>query len=104
MSEVWITIAVLVVASAAIRASGPVLLGGRELPVRVQGVIALVAPALLAALVVVQTVGAPEGEALELDARVVGVGAAALALRAGASTLPVVALAALVTAAVRLLS
>ena len=64
--------------------------------------IALFAPALLAALVVVETVGAPEGGALELDARVLGVGAAALALAAGASTLPVVALAAVVTALVRL--
>ena len=32
MSAVWVTIAVLAVATAAIRASGPVLLGGRELP------------------------------------------------------------------------
>ena len=102
MSEIWITIAVLAVATAAIRASGPVLLGGRELPARAQGVIALVAPALLAALIVVETVGAPEGGALELDARVLGVGAAAVALRFGASTLPVVALAALVTALARL--
>jgi branched chain amino acid efflux pump len=101
MGEIWLTIGVLAVATAAIRASGPVLLGGRELPVRLQGVIALLAPALLAALVVVETVGAPEGGALEFDARVAGVGAAALALRYGASTLPVVALAAVVTAAVR---
>ena len=64
------------------------LLGGRELPARAQGVIALVAPALLAALIVIETVGAPEGGALELDARVLGVGAAAVALRFGASTLP----------------
>ena len=40
-----------------------------------QGVIALVAPALLAALVVVETVGAPEGGSLDVDARVLGVGA-----------------------------
>ncbi len=52
--------------------------------------IALVAPALLAALIVVETVGAPEGGSLEIDARVLGVGAAALALRGGWSTLPVV--------------
>lgn len=103
MTDVWITIAVLTVATAAIRASGPVLLGGRELPPRAQGVIALVAPALLAALIVIETVGAPEGGSLEVDARVIGVGAAAVALRFGASTLPVVALAALTTAAVRLL-
>ena len=61
MSEVWITIAALVLASAVIRASGPVLLGGRDLPDRFQAVIALIAPAVLAALVVVQTFSAPEG-------------------------------------------
>jgi len=101
MSDVWITIAVLAVATAAIRASGPVLLGGRRLPARMQGVISLLAPALLAALVVVETFGAPEGGALELDARIAGVAAAAAALAAGASTLPVVAVAAVVTAAIR---
>lgn len=103
MSDVWVTIGVLTAATAVIRASGPVLLGGRELPARVQAVIALVAPALLAALVVVETVGAPEGGALELDARILGVAAAGGALVAGLSTLPVVALAALITALARLL-
>lgn len=102
MSEVWVTIGVLAVATALIRASGPVLLGGRELPIRVQGVIALLAPALLSALVVAETVGAPEGGALELDARFLGVAAAGGALVAGLSTLPVVALAAVVTALARL--
>ena len=101
MTEVWVTIAVLAVATAAIRAAGPVLLGGRDLPAPLQGVIGLVAPALLAALVVVETIGAPEGGALDVDARVLGVGAAGVALWAGASTLPTVALAALVTALVR---
>lgn len=104
MTEVWTTIAVLAVATAAIRASGPVLLGGRELPPRVLSVIALLAPALLAALVVVQTVGAPAGGALELDARIAGVAAAGGVLVAGASTLPAVALAALVTALARALA
>jgi branched-subunit amino acid transport protein len=101
MSDVWLTIGVLAVGTAAIRASGPVLLGGRDLPPMLRGVIALIAPALLAALVVVQTVGAPEGGALELDARILGVAAAGGALALGASTLPVVALAALITALVR---
>ena len=101
MTDVWVTIGVLAVATAVIRASGPVLLGGRDLPARFQGMIALVAPALLAALVVIETVGAPEGGSLEVDARVIGVGAAAVALRAGIGTLPVVALAAVVTALVR---
>ena len=66
--------------------------------------ISLVAPALLAALIVVETVGAPEGGSLELDARVLGVGACAVALRAGAGTLPAVALAAVVTALLRAVS
>ena len=103
MSDVWLTIAVLAVATAMIRACGPVALGGRNLPPRVQGVIVLLAPALLAALVVVETFGAPEGGAFELDARIAGVAAAGLALLAGAATLPVVALAAVITAVTRAL-
>lgn len=103
MSDVWAMIALLALATAIIRASGPVALGGRDFPVPVRGVIALVAPALLAALVVAETLGAPEGGAFELDARIAGVAAAAGALAAGLSTLPVVAIAAIVTAAVRLL-
>ena len=105
MSAVWITVAVLAVTTAMIRAAGPVyMLGGRELPVAFRGVITLVAPALLAALVVVQTVGAPEGQAYEIDARLAGVAAAAVALRSGAHMLPVVAIAALTTAALRLVA
>jgi uncharacterized membrane protein len=104
MSEVWITIAALALASAAIRASGPVLLGGRMLPGRVRDVIALIAPALLAALVVVETVGAPEGGALEVDPRIAGVAAAGGALALGGSMLPAVTVAAVVTAVARALS
>jgi branched-subunit amino acid transport protein len=101
MTEVWVTIGVLAVLTAGIRAAGPLALGGRELHPHLWGVVRLIAPALLSALVVVQTLSAPEGGALEFDARIVGVGAAGAALAAGASTLPVVALAAVVTAAVR---
>ena len=101
MTEVWVTIAVLAVATALIRASGPVLLGGRELPPRMLDVIALRAPALLAALVVVETFRAPAGGELELDARVLGVGAAGVVLARGGSALPAVALAAIVTALAR---
>ena len=72
ISEVGSTIGVVAVATAMIRASGPVALGGRDLPPRIQGVIALLAPALLAALVVVETFGAPAGGPFELDARGAG--------------------------------
>lgn len=102
MSEVWVTIAVLTATTAATRAAGPLLLGGRALPARLQGVIALIAPALLAALVAVETFGAPEGGAYEIDARIAGVAAAGGALALGATMLPTVALAALVTALLRL--
>ncbi|MEA2273075.1 MAG: hypothetical protein QOI98_1783, partial [Solirubrobacteraceae bacterium] len=55
MSAPWTTIACLAVATAAIKASGPVLLGGRNLPSAAMRVITLLAPALLGALVVTQT-------------------------------------------------
>ncbi len=104
MTDVWVTIAVLTVATAAIRASGPVVLGAKPMPVALQSVISLIAPALLAALVVVETLSAPEGGSFELDARIAGVGAAAVALGMRMSTLGVVLLAAAVTALVRLVT
>jgi branched-subunit amino acid transport protein len=104
MTAVWVTIGVLAVTTAAIRAAGPVLLGGRELPERAFHVIALLAPALLAALVAVQTFSAPEGRQLEIDARVLGVGAAGLVLWRRGSALLAVATAAVVTALARAVS
>jgi branched-subunit amino acid transport protein len=102
MSDVWITIAVLTVTTVAIRAAGPVLLGGRELPARLDGVIELLAPALLAALIVVETVG-PAAE-LDVDERLAGVLAAAgvLAWRRS-SMLATILVAAGVTALLRAL-
>ncbi len=83
MTDVWITIAALTVATAAIKAAGPVAVGGRALPPPAIRVISLLAPTILAALVVVQTFSTEEGD-LALDARAVGLaaGAAAIALRA----------------------
>jgi branched-subunit amino acid transport protein len=101
MTEVWVTIGVLTVATAMMRASGPVLFGARDMHPRMREVVALLAPALLAALVVAETLGAPEGGALEVDARVLGVGAAGVVLWRGGSALPAVAVAALVTALTR---
>jgi branched-subunit amino acid transport protein len=103
VTEVWVTIGVLAVATAAIRAAGPVLLGGRQLPLRMQEVVGLLAPALLAALVVVETFSASAGGELEVDERVLGVGAAGIVLWRGGSALPAVAAAAVVTAGSRAL-
>ena len=55
MTAVWTSILVVAVANFAIKAAGPVLLGGRELPRPVVAVIAFLGPALLMALVVVGT-------------------------------------------------
>jgi uncharacterized membrane protein len=100
MTEVWVTIAVLAVATAAIRAAGPVLLGGRDLHPRLFGVVALLAPALLAALVVTETLAQPDG-GLEVDERAAGVAAAGGAVALRMSIVPVIAIAAAVTALTR---
>jgi branched-subunit amino acid transport protein len=101
MSAPWTTIACLAVATAAIKASGPVLLGGRELPSAAMRVITLLAPALLGALVVTQTF-AGHGRELVLDSRVAGVAAAGVALYLRASLLLAMVVAAVVAALVRL--
>jgi branched-subunit amino acid transport protein len=79
MSEIWSTIAVLAVATAAIRASGPIAVGGRALSPALLRVIALLAPSLLAALVVVETFAGAD-RSVELDPRALGVAAAAVVL------------------------
>ncbi len=78
MSAVWITIGLVAVATALIKAVGPVLVGGRDLPPWALRVIALLMPALLTALVLVGVV--TDGERLVVDARLAGVGAGAAAL------------------------
>jgi branched chain amino acid efflux pump len=102
VTTLWIAILGVALASAAIKALGPVLVGGKELPPGADAVIALLAPALLTALVVTETFG--EDGHLVLDARAVGVGVAALALALRAPVLLAVALAALTTALVRAFS
>ena len=97
--KVWLVVAVVGAGTIALKGLAPVLLGSRPLPPRVGAVVALLAPALLAALVITQTVGGDDG--IATDARVVGVGAAALAIAARAPLLLVVVVAAAATALVR---
>jgi uncharacterized membrane protein len=99
MTTLWVTIVAVAFASAAIKAAGPVLVGGRELPPRAVAVIALLAPALLAALVVTETFG--ENRHLVLDERAIGVAVAGVALALRAPVLPAIALAALTAALLR---
>ena len=101
MSALWVAIVAVTLANVAIKAAGPILAGGRELPPRANVVIALLTPALLAALVVTETFG--EDGHLALDERVLGVGVAAVAVALRAPVLLAVVLAALVTALARFL-
>ena len=57
MSTLWLAVLIVAVISAVTKALGPVALGGRTLPPPARAVIALLAPALLAALVVVDVAG-----------------------------------------------
>lgn len=99
---IWLTIAGCTVVTALIKAFGPVVMGGRELPPRVNGVIVLMAPALLAALVVSSALA--DGEHLHVGADTAGVAVGGLAFaltRAG--VLSSVLIAATLTALLRLL-
>lgn len=102
MTAVWLTIGLLAAGTIAIKAAGPVVLGERDLPDRLAGVVALLAPSLLAALVMVDTFGSDDHN-LTIDARVAGLVAAAAALAVRLPMLVVVLAAAAVTAAVRAL-
>jgi uncharacterized membrane protein len=101
MSESWAIVLAVGIGTMAIKAAGPVLLGGRPLPVRVQRVVALLAPALLAALVA--TTAFASGNDLVLDARAVGLGVAAVLIALRAPILGVVIAAAAAAALVRVL-
>lgn len=98
---VWIAVAVVGAGTIALKGLGPALLGTRRLPERIAVLVGLLAPTLLAALVVTQTLGSSDG--LAVDARLVGVGAAAVAVALRAPLFVVVALAAVATAATRAL-
>jgi branched-subunit amino acid transport protein len=98
--KAWLTVALCVVTTFAIRAFGPMAVGGRQMGPRTTRVLALLPAALLSALVVTETVIA-DGE-LDVDARVAGVAFAGVLLWRGASVIWVVIGAAALTAALRL--
>ena len=102
MSDVWFAIVVVGAATVFLKATGPVLLGGRDLPPRVNALVVLLAPAVLAALVVTQVVGGDRE--LVFDARLVGLGAAGVAIAMRAPLVVVVVIAAAATAGVRALT
>jgi len=101
MSSVWALVIVVGVCTIALKALGPVVLGGRELPPRVQSVVALLAPTLLAALVAVSTFD-PDRKLFIEGGMAVGMAAACVAVALRAPILVVVGVAVLGAALVRL--
>jgi branched-subunit amino acid transport protein len=100
MSAVWLSVLVVGIATTLFKATGPVLLGRRELPSWLAAPVAYLAPAVLAALVVTQTVGGDRE--LVADPRLAGLGAGAVAVALRAPLLVVVVAAAATAALVRL--
>ena len=101
MSSTWLVVAIVGAGTVVCKALGPVLLGGRTLPSQLAGIVGMLAPALLAALVVTQAVGADRK--LVFDERLFGIAAAVVAIRLRAPLLVIIVVAAGVTALVRLL-
>jgi branched-subunit amino acid transport protein len=99
VTDVWIVVALSGLGSIALKGAGPILLGGRPLPARVSSVLSLAAPALLAALIATGTFA--DGQDLVLDARAAGVAVGAVAVASRAPALVVVIVAAVATALVR---
>ena len=97
----WTLVGVLAVVTAAIKGVGPLALGGRRLPGWLTGMIAFMAPALLAALVVTSALANEDHWAIGADTA--GVAVAGVVLWRGASVMVGVVVAAVVTALLRAL-
>ncbi len=92
-------IAACAIVTAAIKGVGPVALGGRDLPSWFSAIVAMMAPALFAALVVTQALA--DGREWAIGADTAGVALAGVAAWRGASVIAVVAIAAVTTAVLR---
>ena len=99
MSAIWLCVLVVGLATIALKATGPVLAAGRELPAGAARVVDLLAPALLAALVATQAFAADEE--LVVDERAAGLLAAGVAIVLRAPLLVVVLVAAATAAVLR---
>ncbi len=98
-ATLWWLVGAIAVMAALTKAAGPVVLGGRELPGWLIRVVALLPPALLAALVLTQLL-AKDGQ-LRIDAAAAGVACAGIVFLRGGSVLVGVLVAVAVTAGLR---
>jgi len=99
--QVWVLIAVVALMTALIKGAGPLVLGSRQLPPRMIGVITLLPSALLASLVV--TTALADGDTLRIGATAGGVAAGGLVLLLRAPLVLAVVVAVGVTAGLRAL-
>jgi branched-subunit amino acid transport protein len=100
MSSAWAAVLAVGAGTVVLKAVGPVLVSGRRLPARATELLEMVAPAILAALVVTETFAS--GRSLVLDARLAGAAAGLVAVLLRAPLWAVVIAGALATALVRL--
>ena len=98
-NALWVLIAGTALATVAIKAFGPVVLGGRPLPVVFNKVLVLLPPVVLAALVATSTLA--DGSTLQVDASTAGVAVAGVQLWQRRPLLLAVLVAAAVTAGLR---
>jgi branched-subunit amino acid transport protein len=95
----WVLIILVAAVTAAIKAAGPIALGGRELPAWFSSIVTAMPAAVLTALVV--TVALADGEKLAIGPETAGVTAAGVVAWRGGSVITCVIVAAAVTAGLR---
>jgi branched-subunit amino acid transport protein len=98
----WIVVLGAGVGTILLKGLAPAMLGGRALPTRLLGAMALLGPALLAALIVTNTFA--DGRALALDARAAGLLAGLVAVLLRAPVLVVILAAAATAGGLRAIS
>jgi uncharacterized membrane protein len=99
MSSATAVLVLLTIGTYAFKSAGPLFIGARPLPARVQNLVDLLPAALLAALVAVSTFGS--GQSLVVDARVAGIVVAGVALWRRVPFVVVIVLASATTALIR---
>ena len=96
---IWLVIIGLAITTALVKAAGPVVFGGREPHPAFLRVVAMMAPALLAALIVTSLFA--DGRRLNAGADTIGVAVAGVLLWRGRSIVLAVVAAVVVTAGIR---
>ena len=97
--NIWLLIVLVAALTAAIKAAGPIALGGRELPAWFSAIVTAMPAAVLAALVV--TAALANGDELSIGPETAGVAAAGIVAWRGGSVVTCVLVAAAVCAGLR---